>query len=652
MIYSVASASEFNTAIKTATSGDVIELATGTYYGLLVGNVSFAGAGVVVRAAGNAEPKINDLHVYNSAGVSFEGLQFAPNGALLNPVRVSGSSNVNFANSDFSGPIGQHTSPASLLLVRQSNDVRITGSEFSNAYSAIGHQTTNGLTITGNRFHDLRCDGVNGGDSSKLTISNNYFTDFRPLATDHGDAIQIWTTNATRATSDIVISGNVISRGDGGRVQGIFVVDNSTNYLSAGNLNYDRVNISDNTLVGMAYNSIMVHGAKNATVERNKVFAFADEAARLRLQYVSGTVEENVAREFVWGSGTNTISRATNALSPIIYDGGAALFAAMAGAGTISNELAAWLTGGATSPVPTSWVPSSSPSNEADTLYGTAAGDVFSVRKAGTLVVEAVDGGMDRVAAYVSHQLSDNVENMDMMAGGLTGTGNELSNVMRAHVYGSTLHGLGGDDRLVGGNGADQLFGGDGTDFISGGAGNDLLDGGAGGDTMSGGIGNDRLVGGAGDDLLQGDIGNDTLLGGDGIDRLFGGVGDDTLDGGAGSDRLQGGAGNDTMSGGGGADLFVFSADDRGSFDRILDFDGAAGDRLDFRALDGNPATAVDDRMLYIGMSAFSGMAGQLRAVHTTSGMLVQADLNGDRIADLSITLVGVATLDFYDMVL
>ena len=46
------------------------------------------------------------------------------------------------------------------------------------------------------------------------------------------------------------------------------------------------------------------------------------------------------------------------------------------------------------------------------------------------------------------------------------------------------LHGLGGNDTLVGGNGSDTLDGGDGRDLLSGGNGADLLSGGGGGDAF------------------------------------------------------------------------------------------------------------------------------------------------------------------------
>ncbi|MEV8468180.1 M10 family metallopeptidase [Fluviibacterium sp. DFM31] len=58
----------------------------------------------------------------------------------------------------------------------------------------------------------------------------------------------------------------------------------------------------------------------------------------------------------------------------------------------------------------------------------------------------------------------------------------------------ATVHGGGGNDRLLFSYGAQDLYGGDGKDYISGGRDNDLLDGGLGDDTLIGGRGADVFV--------------------------------------------------------------------------------------------------------------------------------------------------------------
>jgi trimeric autotransporter adhesin len=210
-----------------------------------------------------------------------------------------------------------------------------------------------------------------------------------------------------------------------------------------------------------------------------------------------------------------------------------------------------------------------------DTMVGYAGDDTYIVDSIGDLVVEGdgslidyylATGGNDTVQASISYTLSANVENLTLTGtSALSGTGNELDNV---------ITGNSGDNILAGGLGNDVLAGGDGADSLDGGEGNDQLDGGTGNDTLTGGLGNDVLVGGLGNDVLSGNEGDDHLQGEDGNDILNGGAGNDILDGGAGNDTLIGGAGDNILSGDLGDD--VLQAGDEGD---ILD-GGAGNDTL------------------------------------------------------------------------
>src|SRR5262249_17590555 len=93
-----------------------------------------------------------------------------------------------------------------------------------------------------------------------------------------------------------------------------------------------------------------------------------------------------------------------------------------------------------------------------DRLSGGAGNDIFVVDDLGDRVVEATGQGSDLVRASVNFTLAANVENLTLLDRAITGTGNELAN-------------------LIVGNGLDNL-----------------LDGGAGADTLNGGAGNDTYV--------------------------------------------------------------------------------------------------------------------------------------------------------------
>lgn len=258
----------------------------------------------------------------------------------------------------------------------------------------------------------------------------------------------------------------------------------------------------------------------------------------------------------------------------------------------------------------------------------------------------------------------------DLLSGGL---GNDS---LRGATGDDRLYGGEGDDRLVGGFGNDTLFGESGNDMLlgeagadvmSGGSGNDTLDGGAdademlggdgddlllgrhGADTLRAGQGNDTLRGGSdddtlngedGDDLLEGESGNDRLVGDLGDDTLLGGDGADLLLGGEGDDVLRGGSGADTLSGEGGADVFVFDPSESPpqAADVITDF--ASGlDRIDLSAL----GLAGEETL-----TAPSGLRWFLQA----DSLRIEADLDGDGIADFALVLEGVRAITEADFIL
>jgi Ca2+-binding RTX toxin-like protein len=142
---------------------------------------------------------------------------------------------------------------------------------------------------------------------------------------------------------------------------------------------------------------------------------------------------------------------------------------------------------------------------------------------------------------------------------------------------------------------------------------------------------------------VLGGMGADRILGGGGKDYLAGFGGSDTLDGGDGNDILYGGAGADMLTGGAGKDVFRFvSVSDSSTttgVDLITDFGvGSASERIDLAEIDADTTIEGDQAFTFIGNGEFSKVAGELRVAETSPGnWFVQADVNGDGIADLQI---------------
>lgn len=220
------------------------------------------------------------------------------------------------------------------------------------------------------------------------------------------------------------------------------------------------------------------------------------------------------------------------------------------------------------------------------------------------------------------------------------------------------LYGTNGADTMSGNGGNDEVHGLDGDDTINGGSGNDLLVGGDGADVMAGNNGLDELRGGDGNDTMHGGGANDLLMGGNGLDtlnggtfndRLFGEDGNDRIRGGAGEDRIIGGAGSDFTYGGSGADHFIFqSASDSAAgsgVDRIFDF-VIGEDAIDLSGV-------IGAEFDFVGTSVFSGNGPEVRLNELAGGStVVQADIDGDSVADMQIFVSGVTGLSDSDFVL
>ena len=281
--------------------------------------------------------------------------------------------------------------------------------------------------------------------------------------------------------------------------------------------------------------------------------------------------------------------------------------------------------------------------------------------------------------------------------------GGELNDTLYGNLGNDYLAGYWGLDSLFGEAGNDTLVGSGQNDTLDGGGGNDSLDGGGGADVMRGGTGNDvyvvdttldlvedsggvdtvmamitltlsptienatakaaanvgrNLTGNALGNVLTGHEGANVLSGLDGNDRLIGNGGADKLLGGNGDDTLWGGLGYDELTGGAGLDRFVFaSLADSGGGDQNLPSDlirdfVQGEDRIVLAAIDAKAATVGNEAFTFIGAAAFTA-AGQLHAIRNTATnrTLIEGDVDGDRLADFQLQLVGLKTMVAADFI-
>ncbi|WP_125954979.1 right-handed parallel beta-helix repeat-containing protein [Novosphingobium sp. MD-1] len=637
--YTASSSADLLKYLAKAKNGDVIKLTAGTYDSISIQNIKVAGNVTITSADPAHQAVISNLTINNSSGISLSNLALTANaGAKDYNFQVVSSANINLDKLTVTGAGFEHQA----FLIRDSQHVTLTNSEFKSAYNALTMFTNTDLKITDNFFHDIRCDGIHGNMVTDLVIARNLFTDFHPQGQiggtgDHADAIQIWTDNTTWAPTNITIDSNVVLRGNGSQIQGIWMRDNSESQP------FTHVTITNNVITGGMYNGIAVWSGKDVAISDNMVNGYTDQMSWIRLHLVDDAkVTGNTAAAFTYESVTH-LSTSANEKIPLgtIYDDWSSrlhltttLMDAATTALKVSSSTDVVAPVSATpetalavaAPAPETKLLHIDGTDGADTLKSTHTGplelaggdgnDTYYVFHAQTSIIELAGHGTDRVYADVSYTLPDNVEELWLRTPGTTATGNDLDNRLVGTSGDETFHGLGGNDLISAGAGNDTLYGGDGNDDLRGEDGNDLLDGGAGNDILRGGAGNDKLYGGDGNDVLEG---------GSGVDYLCGGAG---------------------------ADVFQFRDGDLNAKDlkTIADFSRADGDHISFALMDADTLSPTKDKFAFIGTSAFSGHAGQLNYEIVDGGVMIHGDLNGDKIADFSVMVCGVSTLAAQDL--
>jgi Ca2+-binding RTX toxin-like protein len=651
-VISVSTSSELLSAISKAKAGDTISLKSGTYNGINLSNVNVAGNVTITSANADKPAVLGDLMIKNSSGFTFSNLEFAPQSVdRAYTFQVLNSSNINFSNLNVHGPAGEVGYDSSPFMIRNSSNVSVTNSDFSHLWHGINMLDSTGVTLVGNSFQDIRTDGIRGGGNSNVVISDNYFTNFVPQTGDHPDAIQLWTGGTTSSASNITITDNVVYRGDGAAVQGIFLRD------QVGTVPYQNVTVTGNLIVGGMGNGISLDHVIGGVVSNNTVAGLNDDKSWVMVKNSTGVaVDHNSATTYLLDDNNSNVAITNNSTIPTVYDGGLStvtkwvstvssllklpveltslvgtvkdtqdkllasqpLMTVINGTAgvdrlTVTNMGNSRLVGGEGNDILTG----GRFNNE---LIGGNGDDTYNIYGAGDKVIETANGGNDTVKIFVNHTMADNVETLRMGLENLTAHGNSLAN------------------RMIGTDGADTFYGHGGND------------------TIQGLGGNDYIWGGEGDDTISGDDGNDYLYGEAGNDKLLGGAGNDVLNGGAGNDTLEGGAGVDTLTGGAGADTFLFREGDlaapKGQMDTITDFSSADGDRISLNMIDANIKTAVDDKFKFLGTAAFSHTAGELRYEVVNGNAIVMGDTNGDGVADFQLKLLNVSKLAAADFVL
>ncbi|HEY5724064.1 MAG TPA: calcium-binding protein, partial [Allosphingosinicella sp.] len=258
----------------------------------------------------------------------------------------------------------------------------------------------------------------------------------------------------------------------------------------------------------------------------------------------------------------------------------------------------------------------------ADTLIGGAGHDTYHVDNVGDQVIDT-GGGNDHVHSSISYTLGADLEYLTLTGTAVSATGNAKNNLLYGNAGNNVIDGGLGADTMVGGNGDDVYYVENGSDQIT--------------EHLS--QGNDTVMSSV-HHALRGNIENLTLIGTNAVSATGNELAN-VITGNSASNVISGGLGADTLSGGGGNDIYQYrfvTESTAASKDQISGFN--AGDRINLSILDANTGTSANnDAFTFIGSNAFSNVAGELRATESGGVWTIQADVNGDGIADLTIGL-------------
>ncbi|WP_309604471.1 M10 family metallopeptidase C-terminal domain-containing protein, partial [Phenylobacterium sp.] len=365
--------------------------------------------------------------------------------------------------------------------------------------------------------------------------------DFAPKPGDHPDAIQFWTTGTTASAHDIVVTDNIITRGAGSIMQGIFMGNEKM-------LEYKNVTITGNAVVGGMYNGIYVADASNAKIEGNLVQGYKDMTSWIYMSKITnGALDNNQASAYALSKdnvGVNTHDNTTIALQPV---GNTAILTAW----TALHATPAATTDAAATIKSVNILP------PVATLIGTGLthdNTTTSLQPVGNTAILTASTALHATPAATTDGF------------GAAATIPPVSALPPV----ATLIGTGLSEKLVGTAGADVIDGKGGADTMTGGAGDDtyIVDNAK--DVVieaaKGGIDTVRTA--LSHYSLGSQVENLTLTGattqtgtGNELNNVLRANGvSSSLSGGLGNDTLVSIGGADTLTGGAGADVFRFEA--------------------------------------------------------------------------------------------
>lgn len=264
----VSNASQLNSAIRSASNGDTIQLKAGSYGSVTINGISKS---ITLTSESGSNPaSLSGLTLRNSANIKIDDLKFTGSG---NAVAINDSKNITIQDSSF---VGNKKG----IAVNRADDITIRNNDFTKMNNdAIAMTGVDGALIVGNQVKNM----ATGGGA-------------------HHDMIQIHPTHG--ASSNITIRNNVLDSNDT-FTQAIYIGSGTT---------HKNITIDDNTITsGHKYGIQVVSTVRGLDITDNVVIQ--DQAVKstsdryvpeINVSRSSSDVEitGNTAHEIFSGSGS------------------------------------------------------------------------------------------------------------------------------------------------------------------------------------------------------------------------------------------------------------------------------------------------------------------------------------------------------------
>lgn len=282
-VINVADTAQLASALSRAQAGDTISLAAGDYGTLALNGAlksqafaKFDGT-VTIKSADADHPAVfTSVNLSNAANITFDSVKFdlvASSAGNFTPFKVDDSAGITFRDSVFDGALVNGLGEKQGLLVTNSKNITVEGSEFFHFWYGAGFHDVENLTFKDNNLHDMAYDATRFSNIAVGLIEDNRYSAMKNPQQAHRDMIQFWTEGDSTPSHDITIRGNIITSDDApAMVQAIFLYNEAVTRHGAGKeMYYSNIVIENNYILGNHPNAIVVGQATGVTVKNNVV---------------------------------------------------------------------------------------------------------------------------------------------------------------------------------------------------------------------------------------------------------------------------------------------------------------------------------------------------------------------------------------------